>query len=57
MIVITQYDVNQIQNTDELLKLKNQIKDSITTPMTWQRRIELYKIVKLINERIDMINK
>jgi hypothetical protein len=43
-------------NTDvnALLKLREELKDRVTTPeLNWQSRMDIYKKVQLITERIE----
>jgi hypothetical protein len=49
-------DISSIQNIKELIEIKEQIKNQITEKMTWQERMELYKQIQLINERIEELN-
>jgi hypothetical protein len=46
-------DLLSIKDVDQLIAIKEKIKNQVTEQMTWQQRIELYKQVKFINERLQ----
>jgi len=46
-------ELNQISDLQTLISIKEQIKDQIIQKLTWQERINLYRKIKSINERIE----
>jgi hypothetical protein len=51
-------DLNQLNKIDILIALKEQIKNQVVSfDLTWQSRMDLYKRIQLINQRIAEIQK
>lgn len=51
-------DLNQLNKIDNLIALKEQIKNQVVSfDLTWQSRMDLYKRIQLINQRIAEIQK
>jgi hypothetical protein len=51
-------DLNQLDKIDSLIALKEQIKNQVVSfDLTWQSRMDLYKRIQLINQRIAEIQK
>jgi hypothetical protein len=51
-------DLKRINDTEILIVLKENFKDQVLDPdITWQDRMELYKQIQLINERIEELKQ
>jgi hypothetical protein len=51
-------NLKQLDQIDALIELKEQIKNQVVSlDLTWQSRMDLYKRVQLINQRIAEIQR
>jgi len=46
-------ELNQINDLQTLVFIKEQTKDQVIQQITWQERVSLYKKIQLINKRIE----
>jgi len=48
--------IASITDNEQLVHMKEQLKNEVLENITWEKRMELYKKVQHINQRIQEIN-